>query len=52
MSENNLKWVCGPGEDEEIWGASEYFDTKEEAIEAGYSFLTKSAKLKLLLVSS
>ena len=35
MIENNLKWVCGPGEDEEIWGASEFFDTKEEAIEAG-----------------
>ena len=35
MRENNLKWVCSPGEDEEIWDASEFFDTKEDAIEAG-----------------
>ena len=35
MRENNLKWVCSHGEDEEIWGASESFDTKEDAIEAG-----------------
>lgn len=35
MRENNLKWVCSPCEDEEIWDASEFFDTKEDAIEAG-----------------
>ena len=35
MTNNNLKWVCSPSEDEEIWDASEFFDTKEEAVEAG-----------------
>jgi hypothetical protein len=35
MTNNNLKWVCSPSEDEEIWDASEFFDTKEEAIEVG-----------------
>ncbi|PTQ84765.1 hypothetical protein C8U37_107133 [Trichococcus patagoniensis] len=35
MNENNLKWLCSPSEDEEVWQSSEYFDTKEEAINAG-----------------
>lgn len=34
------QWVCNYAEDAEYWKATEFFDTKEEAIEAGRAALT------------
>ena len=45
MSENNLKWVCSPGEDEEIWGASEFFDTKEGTLLLFSEYAAKVAEV-------
>jgi hypothetical protein len=38
-SKENL-WICNYAEDAEYWKATEFFDTKEEAIEAGRAALT------------
>ena len=35
MNKMHLKWMCNGNIDSDAWEASEYFDTKEEAIEAG-----------------
>ena len=35
MNKMHLKWMCNGNIDSEAWEASEYFDTKEEAISAG-----------------
>ena len=38
-SKENL-WICNYAEDAEYWKATEFFDTKEEAIKAGRAALT------------
>ena len=35
MNKMHLKWMCNGNIDSDAWEASEYFDTKEEAISAG-----------------
>ena len=35
------QWVCAPERDCDIWEAAEYYDTKEEAIEAGKEVATQ-----------
>ena len=35
MNKMHLKWMCNGNIDSDAWEASEYFDTKEEAIIAG-----------------
>ena len=35
MNKMHLKWMCNGNIDSDAWEASEYFDTKEDAIEAG-----------------
>lgn len=35
MSKNESKWICAISVDTEIWSASDYFDTRDEAIKAG-----------------
>ena len=32
MNKRHLKWICNGNPDSEVWDASEYFDTKEDAI--------------------
>lgn len=35
MNKRHLKWMCNGNPDSEVWDASEYFDTKDDAIFAG-----------------
>ena len=35
MNKMHLKWMCNGNFDSDTWDASDYFDTKEEAISAG-----------------
>lgn len=35
MNKMHLKWMCNGNFDSDAWDASDYFDTKEEAISAG-----------------
>ena len=44
MSENESKWICAISVDTEVWSASDYFDTRDEAIQAGRKALTELAE--------
>ena len=44
MSRNESKWICAISVDTEVWSASDYFDTRDEAIQAGIKALTELAE--------
>lgn len=35
------KWLCAPSTDTEVWSSTEFFDTKQEAIEAAKEAIKK-----------
>lgn len=41
MNKMHLKWMCNGNPDSEVWDASEYFDTKDDAISAGTKALNE-----------
>lgn len=41
MNKRHLKWMCNGNPSSEVWDASEYYDTKEEAIQAGTKSLNE-----------
>ena len=44
MSRNESKWICAISVNTEVWSASDYFDTRDEAIQAGIKALTELAE--------
>lgn len=44
MSKNESKWICAISVDTEVWSASDYFDTRDEAIKAGRKALMELAE--------
>ena len=41
MNERHLKWMCNGHPDSDVWDAYDYYNTKEEAIQAGTKALNE-----------